>query len=154
MTNTPDKLRFFTSQEVADILKMNAQVIARKLQAGEIAGYKLGKDWRISEAQLFAFLERHSNQMENTESAKTVRTFFKGGKLQSIPSSRPKRLSVLQHLVSQLDYNRVYDEAEINQFLLNFHSDVCTLRREFIMNRLMVRKNGKYKVVAPAPKLV
>ena len=150
-TQAPDKLKFFTSQEVADILKMNPQVIARKLQAGDISGYKLGKDWRVSEAQLFEFLERHSNQQENSESAKVIRTFFKGGKLQSIPSSQGKRLPILKHLVAKLDYNRVYEEAELNEFLATFHSDVCTLRREFIMNKLMVRKNGKYKVVAAAP---
>ncbi len=56
------KLRFFTSSEVAEILKMHPQVITRKLQAGDIAGYKLGKDWRVSEAQLMEFLERHSNK--------------------------------------------------------------------------------------------
>ena len=57
----PSRLRFFTSAEVADILKMNPQVITRKLQAGDLAGHKLGKDWRVSEAQLFEFLERHRN---------------------------------------------------------------------------------------------
>jgi excisionase family DNA binding protein len=54
-------LRFFTAAELAEILKMHPQVITRKLQSGAIAGYKLGKDWRISEAQLLDFLERHSN---------------------------------------------------------------------------------------------
>jgi len=63
---TPDgaRLRFYTSLEVAEILKMHPQVITRKLQAGEIGGYKLGKDWRISEAQLFEFLARHSNERD------------------------------------------------------------------------------------------
>lgn len=55
------RLRFFTSAEVAEILKMHPQVITRKLQSGDIAGYKLGKDWRVSEAQLMDFLDRHSN---------------------------------------------------------------------------------------------
>lgn len=54
--------RFFTSSEVAEILKMHPQVITRKLQAGDIGGYKLGKDWRVSEGQLLEFLERHRNQ--------------------------------------------------------------------------------------------
>ena len=43
--------------------------------------------------------------------------------------------------------NRVYTEKEINEFLSRYHPDVCTLRREFIMNRLMVRKDGKYKIM-------
>ena len=40
-----------------------------------------------------------------------------------------------------------YTEAEINAFLKPYHSDICTLRRELIVNKLMVRSAGKYKVV-------
>jgi excisionase family DNA binding protein len=143
-----NELTLFTSAEVADILKMNAQVIARKLQAGEIEGYKLGKDWRVSREQLLRYLERHSNQKTamSTES-KVVGAFFEGGVLKSIPASRSKRLLVLKHLVTKLDPQRVYSETEINAFLRPVHSDICTLRRELIVNKLMVRRSGKYKVV-------
>jgi hypothetical protein len=55
---------------------------------------------------------------------------------------------VLKHLVARLDPHRTYTEEEINQFLAPINSDVCTLRREFIINKLMVRKAGKYKVVS------
>ncbi len=142
-------LRFFTSSEVADILKMNPQVIARKLLAGEIEGYKIGKDWRVSEAQLFAFLERHSNQKHDSGlESKIIQSFFEHGRLKSIPTVRNKRVVVLKYLVSKLDPNKVYSENDINKFLMAFHPDVCTLRREFIMNKLMVRKSGNYKVIA------
>jgi excisionase family DNA binding protein len=144
---SPQKLTFFTAAEVAEILKMNPQVITRKLQAGEIRGYKLGKDWRVSEAQLMEFLERHSNQRAlRSPEEKVLATFLENGKLKSIPTARSKRLPVLRHLVAQLDPRKVYEEEEINRFLSGYHPDVCTLRREFIMNKLMVRKNGKYKV--------
>lgn len=145
----PSHLRFFTSAEIAALLKMHPQVINRKLQAGEIEGYKLGKDWRISEAQLLSYLDRHSNQRaRQTPAAKTISSFFEGVKLKSIPTTRTKRLHVLQHLVAQLDASRVYSEDEINRFLSPIHSDVCTLRREFIINKLMVRKSGNYKVTS------
>lgn len=147
-TPTASSLKFFTSTEIAEILKMNPQVIARKLQAGEMEGYKLGKDWRVSEAQLMGFLERHSNKNAKSDpESRIVGNFLEDGKLKSIPAARGKRLPILKHLVSQLDPQKVYDESEINEFLKAYHSDVCTLRREFIMNKLMVRKNGKYKVV-------
>ncbi|MGZ3701169.1 MAG: helix-turn-helix domain-containing protein [Bdellovibrionota bacterium] len=62
-TSAPEsRLRFFTSAEVAGLLKMNSQVITRKLQSGDIEGYKIGKDWRVSEEQLMAFLEKNSNR--------------------------------------------------------------------------------------------
>jgi len=142
-------LKFFTSQELADILKMNVQVIARKLQAGEMEGYKIGKDWRVSETQLLAFLARHTNAtFQNSPEQKVVDNFIKDGRLVSIPTARNKRIMILKHLVSQLDASRIYPEAEINQFLKKYHEDVCTLRREFIANKLMVRKDGKYKVMS------
>ncbi|MGE0632639.1 MAG: DUF2087 domain-containing protein [Pseudobdellovibrionaceae bacterium] len=144
-----DDLTFFTSAEIADILKMHPQVIARKLQCGEIDGYKLGKDWRVSKEQLLRYLARHSNQkIQKSPENKTVETFFVDGKLKSIPATRSKRVHVLRHLVSKLDERKVYTEVEINNFLKPFHSDICTLRREMIINKLMVRNDGKYKVVS------
>ncbi len=144
------KLKFMTSSEVAQILKMHPQVINRKLQAGELEGYKIGKEWRISEAQLIQFLEANSNQRPKpTKQSRTLSAFFeKDGRLKAIPTTRSKRLFVLQHLVAKLDANRIYTEDEINKFISPFHEDVCTIRREFIMNKLMVRKAGKYKVVS------
>ena len=140
--------QLFTSSEVADILKMNPQVIARKLQAGEIEGYKIGKDWRVSHVQLLAFLEKHSNQRPKLgAAAKIVGAFFtEDGRLKTIPAARGKREQVLRFLVSQLEPNRIYTEKEMNEFISKFHSDVCTIRREFIINKLMVRNAGKYKV--------
>lgn len=147
------QLKFFTSAEVADILKMNPQVIARKLQAGEMEGYKIGKDWRVSESQLLGFLEKHCNKnAAKTPQEKTLKDFFEDGKLISIPTTHSKRLHVLKFLVSKLEYNRIYSEKEINEFISQFHGDFCTIRREFIMNKLMVRNGGKYKVVAASSK--
>jgi excisionase family DNA binding protein len=141
------RLNLFTVQEVADLLKMNVQVIARKLKAGEIRGYKLGKDWRVSEQTILEYLESHSNQRSRQDKVWSgIETYFEDGRLTVIPSKRSKRLEVLKYLVSKLE-DRVYTEKEINEFLRRYHPDVCTLRREFIMNRLMVRKDGRYKVV-------
>lgn len=142
-------LELFTSAEVANILKMNPQVIARKLQCGEMEGYKIGKDWRVSQSQLLKFLAKHSNQNSGlSPREKVLRTFFEDGKLKAIPTTRGKREHVLRHLVAQLEPQRVYTEKEINDFISQYHSDVCTIRREFIINKLMVRNAGKYKVAS------
>src|SRR5689334_11983303 len=82
------ELTLFTSAEVAEILKMHPKVIARKLQAGELEGYKLGKDWRVSKDQVLRFLEKHSNQRTTkSPEAKVVGSFFEKGKLKSIPAA-------------------------------------------------------------------
>jgi biotin operon repressor len=66
------------------------------------------------------------------------------GKLTQIPAQRKKRYAVLAWLVRQLEEDRRYTEAEINAFLKRFHWDSATLRREFIMNRMMQREAGIY----------
>ncbi len=140
------KLNLLTAGEVAETLKMNPQVVARKLSAGEIEGYKLGKEWRVSEEQLLAYLHRHSNKnRQQDESEKIVGRFIQDGKLKEIPAVRSKRFVILKHLAGMLDSQRVYTEKEINDFLSTFHDDVCTLRREMVGNKLMVRSAGKYK---------
>lgn len=144
-------LKLMTVAEVAEVLRLHPQVIARKLATSQIEGYKIGKDWRVSEEQLLAFLEKHKNTRPMSAESKTLGSFFADGKLKSIPTTRSKRLVVLKHLVSQLDRAKVYSEPELNKFLAGFHEDICTLRREMIMNKLMVRKNGKYKVVTWQP---
>ena len=53
---------FFTTTELAQKLKMNVQVITRKVKAGEILAYKIGKDWRIPDQSVTEWLERQTNQ--------------------------------------------------------------------------------------------
>ncbi|MEW5701992.1 MAG: DUF2087 domain-containing protein [Candidatus Zixiibacteriota bacterium] len=144
MPRTTDST-FLTSAEVAEKLKLNQQVVVRKLQSGEIPGYKIGKDWRVSDRQLEAWLETRSNQNQLGERAKVERAFFKKGRLVEIPAQRKRRVYVLERLLEEFEHNRVYSEAEVNDILRRFHSDVCTLRREFIMEKMMVRDQGSYR---------
>ncbi len=136
---------FYTSAQVAEKLQFNQQVVVRKLQTGEIPGYKIGKDWRISDQQLSAWLESRSNQNRLDERGKVEKTFFKNGRLVEIPAQRKKRVYILERLLAEFDPLKVYPESEVNEILRRFHSDVCTLRREFILEKMMVRSGGKYK---------
>ena len=69
---------FFTTSELAEKLKMNVQVITRKVQAGEIMAYKIGKDWRIPEQSVIQWLEQHSNRNHITPKRKGYQEFRKG----------------------------------------------------------------------------
>ena len=140
-------LRFYTAAEVAAILKMNHQVLARKLQAGEIPGYKIGKDWRIEERELQAWLRACSNRgraVGDGEEASILRHFFEGGRLKQIPARRSKREVVLRFLARSFQPGRRYSEQEVNEILGAFHQDTCTLRRELVMARLLEREAGVY----------
>jgi excisionase family DNA binding protein len=140
----PDAMKFFTTAEIAAELKMNPQVVDRKLQKGEIPAYKIGKDWRVSEEGLFAWLEQHSNKAVNEPGADVVRNFVKNGRIKNLPAQRKKRRYVLDHILRRFELNRVYTEKEVNEIIREFHEDFCTIRREFIISKMMTRREGKY----------
>lgn len=141
-------LKLLTAAEIADILRMNHQVILRKLQSGEIEGYKLGKDWRVEEGKFWEWLQSKNNRLlARDERAKTIQTFFKEGKLVSLPAKRKKRLYVLERIWREFSPNRVYSEGEVNEVIRRFYDDFCTIRRELVDNGFMVRSGGKYKAV-------
>ena len=140
-----EPLTFYTTAEVADLLRLNPQVVQRKLQAGEIPAYRIGREWRVERAQLVAWLERHSNQRARTPEAKVLDAFMKDGRLKALPAQLKKRLVVLDHLAEQFARDRTYTEKEVNAILLRFHDDVASLRRELIATKRMVRKSGVYK---------
>jgi len=144
---------FLTAAEVAETLKLHPQVVARKLQSGEIPGYKIGKDWRVADRELASWLAERSNQRRLTERQKTERSFFRDGRLVEIPAQRKKRRFILERLLAEFDTTKVYTEPEVNATLGRFHPDVCTLRREFITEKMMVRQGGKYhRVTSYVPK--
>ena len=73
---------------------------------------------------------------------KVLNTFLEGERLKAIPSSRKKREVILEWLVKKFEKGMKYSEKEVNQIIAQHHPDYATLRREFIMNRLMEREDG------------
>jgi excisionase family DNA binding protein len=139
------ELRLYTAAEVADVLRLNQQVVQRKLQAGEIPGYRIGREWRVEHAQLLAWLETHSNQRDALDS-----WFTADGRLTRLPSQRAKRERVLQRIVKSIEPARTYKERDLNAVLRRFHDDVAALRRELVAEKLLVRTpDGVYKRTGP-----
>jgi excisionase family DNA binding protein len=143
-------LTFYTSAEVAQLLRLHPQVVQRKLQAGAIPGYRIGREWRVEREQLIAWLEQHSNQRARTPEMRVVENFFSAdGRLRAIPAQRSKRTIVLERLAAEFEPARIYTERELNAILRRFHDDVATIRRELIATKKLVRtKNGVYKRAA------
>jgi len=78
--------------------------------------------------------------------AKVLRSFFRDGRLVSIPAQDRKKLVVLRHL-RELCFpeDRIYLEKEVNQRLALLHPDVAALRRYLVDFRLMTRASGEYR---------
>ncbi len=137
---------FFTTAELAEKLKMNVQVITRKVQAGEIHAYKIGKDWRIPESSVHDWLEKHSNQNHPVAPRqKVVNNFMKNEHIEALPVQRSKRKYLLEYILAQFEPNKIYTEDEVNKIIMRYHDDYCTVRREFIMEKMMDRTDGKYR---------
>lgn len=50
-------MKFYTTQEVADMMQYHRDTIRRLIREGKIEAYKFGKSYKISEEQLKKFLE-------------------------------------------------------------------------------------------------
>jgi excisionase family DNA binding protein len=141
-----DSPALLTASEVADLLRLNLQVVQRKLQAGEIPGYRIGRDWRVDRQQLMEWLEGHSNRRQSDDSG---RWFDSSGRLTKLPAQRRKRESVLLRIARAFDPDRTYKERELNAVLREMHDDVATIRRELVAGKLLVRTSaGVYKRAA------
>lgn len=75
---------------------------------------------------------------------KTVRTFFDGDRLRSVPVKRKARVVVLIELLRRFEPGRMYGEPEVNQILRTAHDDVAFLRRELVDYRYLSRADGRY----------
>ena len=124
---------------------MNVQVIARKLKYGELVGYKIGKDWRVSESDLNVWLEKHSNRTLLNPGQMILNRFMKDGRFAKLPVQQARRRYILEHILRVFEQNRVYTEKEVNEIIIGFHDDYCLVRHEFIMAKMMSRKGGKYR---------
>jgi excisionase family DNA binding protein len=54
--------KLLTPSDVANRLQMNERTVTQWLRKGHLRGFKIGKEWRISEADLEAFLEARANK--------------------------------------------------------------------------------------------
>jgi len=83
---------------------------------------------------------------EDAYRQKVLKTFFRHGRLVSIPAQLKKRQIILERLVEEFEPDRDYPEIEVNRILVEFHEDVASLRREFISFKLMKRTaRGVYR---------
>ena len=71
-------------------------------------------------------------------------SFFEYGRLKSIPAQQKKERICLEEIAKELELGRPYPERELNQVLLRFHQDYCTLRRDMISEGILRREEGLY----------
>lgn len=151
---------FLTTSELAKKLKMNVQVITRKVQSGEIYAYKIGKDWRIPEQAVFEWLNRHSNKKNETtkpEASDTITELKPVNRLKKIETLKDKseavvtekkpsvRRHLLEYILAQFEPNKLYTEAEVDRIINRFDSNTNEIRSEFLKETMLELSGGKYR---------
>lgn len=75
---------------------------------------------------------------------KVLDTFFEYGRLKAIPAQRKKKRICLEEMVKAFEPGRPYREEEVNEAILRYHEDYCTIRRDMISEKLMAREGTVY----------
>lgn len=70
--------------------------------------------------------------------------YFEGRTLTAVPTSRAKRLIVLERLALEFDVGQKYSEREVNSILGGFHPDWSTLRRHLVDEGMLDRDHNVY----------
>jgi len=137
---------FFTTAELAEKLKMNVQVLTRKVQAGEIEAYKIGKEWRIPEQAVANWLESNSNQRSATMRAEPQsHATMTAETIDRLVPGRNNRKHLLEYILAQFEPQRRYSEHEVNSIISRYDPDFGKIRREFVDERMLERVNGQYR---------
>jgi hypothetical protein len=71
--------------------------------------------------------------------------YFRGGRLETIPSSRERRQAVLAYVAQRFAADREYGEDEVNRLLQALHNDHATLRRYLVDAGLLRRDHNVYR---------
>jgi len=78
------------------------------------------------------------------EIERTLKKYFRDGRLMVMPRTGVRRQAVLDHIVQLFEPGRRYNEIEVNRILRPVWADVAALRRYLVDAALLDRKHGEY----------
>lgn len=77
-----------------------------------------------------------------------IRAFIKQGRLTHLPVQKKKRMIILEEILSHFKAEKKYTEKEVNEIIQKIYSDFCTIRREFICEKMMARDQQIYWIIS------
>lgn len=113
--------------------------------------YALNKDvLDLPLSKLVTLEKKESKSLDDKEEEykqRVLKAFFPKNELLQIPVQRKKKQIILQKLAEDFEIGKEYTEKEVNELILEHHEDFCTLRRDFISEKMFTRDKGIYKRV-------
>ena len=121
-------------------------VVSRKEQYYTV--YSLNRE--LLETSLFDVASSEAEQIDEQQKReevyrqKVINSFFKYGKLQSIPVQRKKKLICYEVIAENFIPGKVYSEKQLDEIISQIHEDYCTIRRDMIGEGILQRNGNKY----------
>lgn len=107
--------------------------------------YSLNRELFDAPLSELLFTEDETVDREMQYRQKVLDSFIVNGRLIALPSQQKKREIVLEKLAERFDYHCTYTEREVNEIILKYYDDFCTVRREMIGFGLMTRDCEIYR---------
>ena len=125
------------------------KALKRLVSGGVVA--RAGNDYALRRDVIAAQARRTAKTVEQYEEeglpprqAAVLRAFLVEGRLASIPSTRSKRLVVLDHIAKVFEIGVRYPEREVDTLVRAFHDDYAALRRYLVDEGFLSREAGTY----------
>ena len=64
------------------------------------------------------------------------------GRVKTLPAQRKKLEAILRYVLRDFKPEMRYTEKQVNEILARYHPDTATLRRELIVNKMLMRDSG------------
>lgn len=143
-----DALAGSTGRAERDVLEALGALRAAGLVEQSAGGYRLDLDALRELGRRLAEVELPMDPVigfgMTDDERRILSRFFHGRTLHEIPSSRAKRLIVLERLALEFDIGRRYPEGEVNELLGRFHPDWSALRRHLVDEGFLDRERNEY----------
>jgi hypothetical protein len=127
-----------------EVVRSLSRLATAGLVIEENGSYELVAQELKDAARHIAALRPEEEVDGSPDVVKILRSFVRGGKLVSIPTSSGKRAVVLDHIAQVFEPGRKYLEKEVNAELAKWHGDYASLRRYLVDEEFMSRDRGIY----------
>ena len=152
-----DRLRVFaavalgheSASDIRDVTGLGVRevgiALTKLVESGVVAEDKLGYHLQEQEIRLAARegpVDLDEQEGEPRERARVLRSFFKDGRLQSIPATRSKRQIVFDVLAQDFEPGQRYSEKQVNLIIGKRFADTAALRRYLVDDGFLEREGG------------
>ena len=125
------------------------KALGRLVDLGLVEGHGatlvvLGAAFRLAAREALARPRSTEHDELPADARRVMEAFVVDGRLQQIPTTRGKRMVILDWLAQMFEPGKRYSEAQVNLLLGQRHADTAALRRYLVDEDFLSRDAGRY----------